>query len=342
MVILLITNSKELKKINIQTVKGVLKDNDYCTKNSLAKDTGLSVATCGNILKELIFSGEVQEVEKSDSTGGRPSRRFSFNKNFSYVSILFPRVEGNKTTVSINVLNLMGEIIYKDIKKENEITPESLNVVFKEVISKYPKIKILSIGIPGVVKNGLISACDFKYLNNINLKDFFSAQYNIETIVENDVNACAAGYLKERLTNKIESFVYIYFPVSGIPGSGIIINNQIIRGKSNFAGEISYLPLLTERKFQGEIQQNKDLFEKYISNIIQSINCIVNPQKIVLSGFCLSQQIVNNVNFIMEKKITKKNIPQLIFEKDIEQSYFSGLKYLAFEKYFKNITIIRK
>ncbi|MDK2952363.1 MAG: hypothetical protein PWQ77_2028 [Kosmotogales bacterium] len=342
MVIFLITNSKELKKINIQNIKNVLKNNDYCTKISLAKKTGLSVATCGNLLNDLLKTGEVLEIEKEPSSGGRPSRKFIYNKNFSYISTVYVRKEGSTNSLSIFVINLGNEILFEKTFEYGDIGTTEIEYAVKRIIEKFPKIKILSIGIPGVVKDGTVSSCDFEKLDNKNLIDLFKKKYGLKAIVENDVNACAIGYFNKNLSANEESFVYIYFPMEGMPGSGIIINKKIIRGKSNFAGEISYLPIGTERDFQGKIQKNSDSFSEYVCNIVHSINCVINPGNIVLAGYSFSKEILEKVNVHLQAKIHKEHIPKITYERDIKGSYLEGLKYLAMENISEKIQIIKK
>jgi hypothetical protein len=42
------------------------------TTSSVSNITGLSVATCGNVIKSLVQTGEIIEVEMVESHGGRP------------------------------------------------------------------------------------------------------------------------------------------------------------------------------------------------------------------------------------------------------------------------------
>lgn len=130
--------------------------------------------------------------------------------------------------------------------------------------------------------------------------------------------------------------------MEGMPGSGIIINKKIIRGKSNFAGEISYLPIGTERDFQGKIQKNSDSFSEYVCNIVHSINCVINPGNIVLAGYSFSKEILEKVNVHLQAKIHKEHIPKITYERDIKGSYLEGLKYLAMENISEKIQIIKK
>ena len=48
------------------------------TRNEIASMTGLSVATSGNILKEMLSRNEVSEYRLEEPNGGRPAHRYEY------------------------------------------------------------------------------------------------------------------------------------------------------------------------------------------------------------------------------------------------------------------------
>lgn len=62
-------NSIRVKRINQELIKEALKAMKQGTKAAVASVTGLSIATCGNILNELVETGEVIETELEASSG---------------------------------------------------------------------------------------------------------------------------------------------------------------------------------------------------------------------------------------------------------------------------------
>jgi predicted transcriptional regulator len=104
-----IHSTSQLKKMNIELVKKVLKAQGIGTKAVIAKMTNLSVATCGNILNELVEIGEVIELEPEESNGGRPALKYKYNANFGYIINMIVSTEGGKQSLSYNVLNLIGD-----------------------------------------------------------------------------------------------------------------------------------------------------------------------------------------------------------------------------------------
>lgn len=323
----MISNTKNLRQLNKSQLLNVLKTEPNATKNKLAKLTGLSVATCGNILKDCIESGEVFEIELGESTGGRPSRQFIFNKNHAYIANIYPRHEGQSTSIAVNVNNLLGQSIYtNNVECDLEVISE-LDDIVTNLIKLYPNIKVLSFGIPGVVDHGIVGVCDIEELIDFKFQSYFEDKFNLSVTVDNDVNLSAIGFYSQLDDNSDQDLAYIYFPLDGNPGAGIIVNGQIINGFSNFAGEVSYMPSLMSRHKQGNIQQNPTDFATYVSTIIMNINCVINPKTIVLAGYCFSVNILQDIKQNLIKFSRVNYVPNIQFEEDLHDSYLNGLIY---------------
>ncbi|WP_105615332.1 ROK family protein [Vallitalea okinawensis] len=335
-------NSMKLKEINTELVKSVLKKQDYCTKSSIAKATSLSVATCGNILKELIATGEVLEIDLKPSTGGRPARRFVYNENYAYVAVLYARKEGDYKSLTCVVSNMIGIHVYETYLELEDISIKEFDDAIHMLLKLYPNIKVLGIGIPGVVRQGIIDICDFKKLSGEPLQQHLEKKFNLQVIIENDVNSTAYGFFHRTQYTDAESMVYIYYPIDENPGAGIIVNGQILLGQSNFAGEVSFLPLGVNPKNQSDIQKNKELFADLVAKTIMSINCVINPKSIILSGFCFTEQMIESIKTLLHLLSPKGHLPELIIEDDIHDSYIYGLTSMALTKLSCNIQLIEK
>ena len=70
---------------------------------------------------------------------------------------------------------------------------------------------------------------------NKNVHDILD-QYEIPFIIENDVNLAVVGYHTVE-----ESVVFLYQPGSMYSGCGIMLDGQLYRGSTLFAGEVGYL-----------------------------------------------------------------------------------------------------
>ena len=61
-----------LKQQNKELVVSAFREIGEGTRNEIAHLTGLSISTCGNIIHELVESGELSQGEMAPSQGGRP------------------------------------------------------------------------------------------------------------------------------------------------------------------------------------------------------------------------------------------------------------------------------
>ena len=173
----MLMNSMKLKEINIDLVKTALRSREFGTKNSIAEATGLSVGTCKTILEELIQSGEAVEMNPGPSTGGRPSRRFVYNENYAYALLLYTRMEGDEKFLYASILNMMGISIFEEYYSFDEISLASIDTVISALIGQFPKISAISIGVPGIVRNGIIELCDFELLSHFPLEEYIQEKY---------------------------------------------------------------------------------------------------------------------------------------------------------------------
>lgn len=332
----------KLKEINVDLVKVALKSREFGTKNSIADTTGLSVGTCKTILEELLASGEVFELEPGPSTGGRPSRRFSYNENFANVALIYARQEGEEKSLFLSVVNLYGQSIHEEYIGCSDIGPEEIDEAVKSLLERFPAIKALSIGVPGIVRSGSIDICDFNKLSHLPLQSYLEKKFRLPVSVENDVNLTALGYFQRLDTANPESLVYIYYPEDGMPGSGIVINGRVLRGRSNFAGELSFMPNWIGRDEQGEAQKNKQLFCNYIIDTVLSVNCLINPECIVLSGQWFTEDLMESIKSGAHRASPEGHSPELRFESDIHDSYLDGLKFAGMKLLSCRLEVIEK
>lgn len=140
-------NSIRVKKINQELIKQALKSMKEGTKSTIATATGLSIATCGNILNELMETGEVIETELEASNGGRPARRFIYNADFSYIACIYAKIEDGQQSLTYAVTNSVGERVDDGYIKAESIDATTIDHLVGTLIQAYNNIKAVGIGI---------------------------------------------------------------------------------------------------------------------------------------------------------------------------------------------------
>ncbi len=322
----MINNTEKLRKYNTIKILEYLKQVEHGTKNSVAKATGLSVATCFNILSELIESGKVIEIELAKPTGGRPSRRFKYNFDYSTHLNMYLKNEDNLITMYYSVRNLAGKIHVEERIKVASLEYGHIESIIDKSVRLFDNLETFTLAIPGVVKNGYVHSCDIESLEKLDLNQLIKNKFYLDVRIENDVNTLAYGSLANGSIEIASPTVYIYFPDSRDPGMGMIINNQVVLGYNNFAGEIKNLPIKSSDLSPNKLQDDHDLFIEYIENIIKSVNAVINPGLITIS----TKNKHNDFYEDLASKLFKiENIGKIRFEEDIHYTMLDGLNYLS-------------
>lgn len=338
----LVNNMIRVKQVNIELVKTALKALTFGTKLTIANATGLSVATCNNILNELLERGEVVEADLEQPNGGRPARRFMYNANYSYIACIYVNNEGGIYKIIHVITNLTGEIIEENSVEVEIINYEVIDNLIEKLIFNYENIKAIGIGIPGIVHKGVIGAGDIEELVDLPLVTMLKAKYNLEIIVENDMNLIVYGFYKKQNYDEEKTIAVVIFPQNNCSGAGIIVDGHIIRGNTNFAGEVSYLPFDISREEQIKQLNRIDSFSPLMVKTIASIIAIINPETIVLTGGLIRSDMLEDLSTACCKTIPHEHMPQIIIQENMQDDYINGLVSITLESLTCDIQLIEK
>lgn len=314
------TKVTELKSDNIHRIRECFYDGLVWTKNELAGVAGLSLAATTNILQLLLKNKEIELVGEAKSTGGRKSKQYKINKDYYHIGILSLKRNGADYYFIIKSIDLLGNILSENriISKSGKI--KELIEVISSFINKDAKIGILVLSIPGVCKEGKVSICDFEDFERVDLAYVIKDHFNLEVVIENDVNVACIGFGKHYSNAK--NLVLMYQPRVKYIGCGFLIDHQLCRGASNFAGELSYLPFLTHRQQDEMLKDDpNDLLLKQLATIC----CVINPEVV---GVCSDV-----INIFDERKLEnylpKEHWPKIINVNDLDKLICDGLTYLG-------------
>jgi len=339
-------NSIRVKKINQELIKEALKTMKCGTKSMIASATGLSVATCGNILNEFLETGEVIKTELDESSGGRPARRYEYNANYSYIACLFASSEGGVHKLTFVVANLIGSKIDEGCREVNAADAEAIHDLVDELIAQYSEIRALGIGIPGFVHQGIINVCDIAELLQVPLEAQLKEKYDIEVTIDNDMNLTAYGFSKNFYTNghqqEDQSLVVITFPKNNFPGAGVMIGGYIHRGATQFAGEVSFLPYGISREEQIRRLHQPDTFVPLASQTVASMIAIINPQIIALTGDLIQVEHIAGIYEHCLQIIPKEHMPEIIVLEQSIEMYLNGLIAVTLESLSYHLELIEK
>lgn len=336
------SNTIWIKRLNVQLVKDALIKLNYGTKLTISRETGLSIATCGNILNELLDQGEVIEVDMEQPNGGRPARRFIYNANYYYVACIYMSYERGIYHLTHAVVNLIGEKLEEDSVTLDNIGYEDIDCLIGKLISKYD-VKAIGIGIPGVVHNSIVvGECDIRSLINFPLEQKLKEKYSIKIIIENDMNLKTLGFYNSLNYDEDKNIAVINFPRGNCIGSGIIVDGSVIKGNTNFAGEVSYLPLFDSQQELMQQLESEDGFIPVAAKVITSVITIINPDTIALTGDIVKSNMCDDIIKKCSEIIPKEHMPNIMIRENIQDDYMNGLVSVTIESMTCHLHLVKK
>lgn len=333
----LIVTPKSMKNVILRGIRSTLIELGSATKVELSNRLGISFPTISKFLGQMEKEGELLVVGLDDSSGGRRAKRYTYNPEYMLgLAIYLERTETHYT-----VFNCLGKVKAQGstssvlMDKELHLLTNFLQLI----LTQHPRVASISIGVPGSVDNGRIFYIpDYEHLQNFDLKGYYEQLFSIPVVVENDMNAAVLGYYNAVRNTDNESLIYLYFGKNG-PGAGVLINGDVVRGRSFFSGEVSFVPQYEERNFiQALENQHHGEKEVYlddqaidaISRLVATFVSIINPHRIIFCHGEVNDTILDKINKRSSKYVPSQHLPELI-ESDWKRDYLLGLQNLGLE-----------
>jgi predicted NBD/HSP70 family sugar kinase len=284
------------------------------SRNDISRLTGLSHPTISTVLQEFAQLGLVDEVGQSTARGGRPAQLVRFNAVASCVI----SVDLSGASYCAALLDLTGAILDRvsGPRRQADSTAELFRWL-DEVVATYArdyKVGMIALALPGVVEPaaGTVHFAPALGWHDYPLAAVLKERLGYEVLLENDVNALAAGELHSGQSFECANAIFMSI-TSGI-GIGVVINGQIYRGSNSAAGEIGYGTLAhvagqpnptfgqpgpleahlqqLSSVFVGEAGISLDSaaareafgrFSADLAVILQNAICLLNPDRLVIS-----------------------------------------------------------
>lgn len=316
---------------NRKIIRNLLRNYPHIGKADLADLSGLSYPTVSAVLGELTESNEVLILPEPACRGGRPGALYLLNPMFHIAACAFL----TNNTLYMRIYDVFGNKLKSmETPIPETISPEELVSVFTEIRSEYPSLSVVSLGIPGAVIGGQIQDLNADKLVGINLEKLFKEKAEITLLMENDVNVFVS---MER--DKWPDLVHIFINHDCI-GSGILVNGNIIRGTSGYAGELEYIYTnIKKGRNVGEVldfigknysgNEKKNELIKCLLYIISSVVSVINPADVALSGSDFSEQDLIMLDSSLKEILPVERIPNLHIVSNTDELYHEGLLDMA-------------
>lgn len=316
-----------LKQQNKELILSAFREIGQGTRNEIAQLTGLSISTCGNIIRDLLKSGELREGELAPSLGGRPSKVYIYNANMSLALAISLVTNKDFNQIELATVNLSGVVLTKEsyMQPLHSLSFDFLDTLIARQVSVSPEIKVIGIGIPGMVVHGEVLYCDIEELDHLNLQEMLQSKYHVKVFIDNEMHFKAFGYHQTHTDMNLKNFALVNVPEEQTYGAGFIVNNRLIRGNANFSGEINYLPYVSSRKELIRQCAEDESLISLISKVLISIITITDPKTIVLCGFRFNDSLLQQVQEKISKTLPAQLLPEFYLQRDISDEYLTGI-----------------
>lgn len=218
--------------------------NGNATTNDVARTIGVSMPTASKLIGELCADGYVNEYGKLETDEGRRPQLYGINPESGY----FLGIDFDYKTVNIGLIDFSGHLVDLELNKPFTQSNDMKNLdnlcrLIAEFISNIdvPKEKILTmnVNIPGRVNPETGYSYSIYNFTETPLATMLTEKTGIETTIENDSRAMAFGeYVAGNVKGEQD---VLFFNISWGLGMGLILNGQLYKGKSGFAGELGHI-----------------------------------------------------------------------------------------------------
>lgn len=321
-------NFLRLRTVNTELVRKALKDFESVTKSGLAAITGLSIATCGNILADMLARNEVLELDLGQPEGGRPPRLYAYNPMFSLTALLFPKAEAGGKRIIHAVVDAKGGTVEQDSFAVDRADLAALDALLARLRQAYPNIKAAAASIPGLVWNGTVGFCDLPELTGASVESHLRNKHDMPVTVDNDMNLAALGYAGGHPEAGAGPVVYLVAPSRNCAGAGIVVDGKPLRGFSSFAGELSFLPGGPDRTAQFAGLTPEEALA-YAARLAGTVIPIVNPSVLVVASDLLAEDAADAIRKACLARIPPEHMPELAFRQAIDDDCLAGLATMA-------------
>ena len=266
-------SSKLQFKMNTSIIFNYLKSNEPISRVEISRHLNISPPAVSRVINFLINEGFVSESEKKVTRSGKRPIMLAIKQDKFHVI----GIDLGKEKLSFALTNLKSGLIKKmhgqRISEDLDIAKVLINEL-KQFISsgdnnlkkgaKLENIKGIGIGVPAAVDTltgRITGASHYTRWEGLNFKELIEKELKIPVFIDNDVNLSCLAEKNYGIGKKCKNLVFL--EISNGVGAGIMIENNLLRGKTGFAGEIGYMVL--DFKFFNEGQNNGMFLEKHSS-----------------------------------------------------------------------------
>lgn len=320
---------KILNNLNASNILQIIYKEKQISRADLAKRTSLTRAGITKLTKKLLDGGFVKETGVLESSGGRPAKILEIKEDFGNIITLnlAPNyIEAILYNTKLEILSKEKLVLW--IKTRDLLLESIIKITNKLVAFSHNEIIGIGLAVNGLVdseKGISIFSPHYKW-KNVNLKEIMEKEFHTNIYVENDVKAMAMGEKYYGITQESQNFILVNIE-HGV-GSALYINDRILNGNSNGAGEFGHLPIESNNKYckcgkKGCLEtliNNENIEENYLNIFNEKLSAqeiYINFKNNKSESFSIVKDAVKNLAIGLTPIINIINPQCLVINGDI-------------------------
>ena len=226
---------------NASLVLRALYDLGPISRAEIARRTGLTRTSAGELVAELEAEGLAEDIGRGPSTGGKAPTLVALVEDSRHVVTL----DLGERTFTAGLLNLRGTIrrrVTRDLEgADGDAALALVTDLIDEILAgEHGPILGIGVGTPGIVgADGTIRWAVNLSWADLPLGDIIGSRYGLPTIVSNDSRAAAIATYLFRGEDRPSNLVAI--KVGRGIGAGLVLNGELFGGDGDGAGEIGHV-----------------------------------------------------------------------------------------------------
>lgn len=322
-------DSVDVKRENKSQIRRLLISGNSYTKQQVAIQTGLSVASCNTYLNEMAITGEVIGEKQKLHDVGRNAVVYRLNEDFeSILCSYFEFIQGVKS-ITTAVFSPIGRLLYRQTNQYDILDSTIIVQNISDTLEQFPNASQIVVGTPSIAENGVIRHSDILELENIPLKALLEEKFRLPVSIANDMHYKVYGYYRqEQISDKIVTL--INYPSGVLPGTATVHKGVLLTGKNLFAGMVGFMDYGISHEQLIE-KLHRPTAEPFIIQAAVALISILNPHQLLFTGDLLQESDLQKMYTACEKSIPDEYMPDFIFLSDTEEYYLKGMYWAAID-----------
>jgi N-acetylglucosamine repressor len=233
---------RQTRTFNQQLVLRALHDHSPLSRADLARLTGLTRTSVGDLVRTLIDSGLLEEIGRGRSSGGKSPILLRVAPDGRHVIGL----DLGGVQFGAGVVNLHGEVLRsirqplegRDGNAAVELVLQLVEILLADV---RPPLLGIGVGVPGVIdtSTGTVRWSVSLDWADLRLGPLLEQRFGVPVVVANDSHAAALAELTFFRRPRPNNLIVI--KVARGVGAGIILNGELFQGDGHGAGELGHI-----------------------------------------------------------------------------------------------------